>query len=103
MANKKLSDAEKAERVAKRAEAFVKLAEARMTKALDAISKLRNLGASTYVSTEAQRKAIIVGLENAVVQVANSLNGTTKDSTGFSLADAVAAVTPAPETEEKKA
>ncbi len=85
MANKSLTPAEKAEREAAKAANFVKVAEARMTKALDAIAKLRNLGASNYVSTQPQRDAIVQALEAAVIRVGQSLSGKVEATGGFTL------------------
>lgn len=85
MANRKLTDAEKAAREKAKADNFVKLATARTTKALDAIAKLRSLGASNYVSTEAQRDAIVKALEAEVMKVAQALAGKGPATAGFTL------------------
>ncbi len=66
-----------------KADKFVRLAKARMGKALKAISQLEALGGSGYESTEEQRAKMVKALRDAVGSVETSLAGKTKADTGF--------------------
>ncbi len=68
-----------------KAEKFVRLSKARMSKVLKAISMLENLGTASYESTPDQRVKILRTLKDAVERVDVSLNKPKKsaDDLGF--------------------
>jgi len=59
-----------------KADKFIRLAKARMTKALKAIAQLENLGGSNYEYTHDQANKIVNSLERAVAAVEAKLTAT---------------------------
>lgn len=89
--------AKKAEREAAKVENFIRLADARVTKAMDAIAALRGLAnRNTYTYTMEQVKAIFGALEGemSTLQGLFAPGAAAQETKGFSLAAAVAKVAP---------
>lgn len=68
-----------------KAQAFVRLAKPRMTKALKAIKQVENLSGRTYEYTASQADQLVGALEQAVRAVKDAYNkpGSTSDAGGF--------------------
>jgi len=64
---------------------FVRLAQARVSRAVKMIYNIGNLGGSGYESTEEQRNKISEALNGAVENALNRLNKEHSKPTGFSL------------------
>jgi hypothetical protein len=93
--------AAKAAREVAKAEAFVKLAQSRMTKALQAIEPLGNLAnKGSYSYTDVQVKAMGTALVNKVNEVFAKFTKTEEKAAvaGFDLGAAVAKIAPPAET-----
>lgn len=98
--------AKKAEREKAKADNFVRLAEARLTRALDAMAGLRGLAnRNSYSYTPDQVKVMFKALEGELTTLQNLFapGAAVQEKTGFSFAQALApASEEAPaETEEK--
>lgn len=95
----------KVEAAQTRRDNFVRLAEARMTKALDAVAVIGNLASPSYDYTPEQIKAMYDSLakqvNNTFQRFQPKTNSATK--TGFSLAQAVAATVETDENTVKEA
>lgn len=92
--------AKKAEREKAKADNFIRLADARVTKALDAMAALRGLAnRNTYTYDMAQVKAIFGALEGEMTTLQGLFapGAAAQEAKGFSLAAAVAKVEPAVE------
>jgi len=68
-----------------KAQKFVRLAQARVSKAVKAVYNIGNLGGAGYESTQEQRDKIIKALTDATESVRVRLNKETVKPTGFSL------------------
>lgn len=73
------------EKTETKSEKFVRLAQARVSKAVKAVYNIGNLGGTGYESTQEQRDKIVKALLDSVETVRVRLNKETTKPTGFSL------------------
>lgn len=85
MATGKKKASDKPAIVENKSQKFVRLATARVTKAVKTVYNIGNLGGSGYESTQEQRDKIIKTLTEAVESVRVRLNKEQTKPTGFTL------------------
>lgn len=73
------------EKTENKGEKFVRLAQSRVSKAVNAVYNIGNLGGSSYESTQEQRDKIIKALTDATESVRVRLNKESVKPTGFTL------------------
>lgn len=64
---------------------FVRIANKRVPRAVAAVEGIANLGAASYVKSDAQVKAIVARLKAAVTVVENALSGAKATSESFTV------------------